>query len=109
MALSARTEGCAVGTALLVLAAVLFIAAIVVFVVALRRPKKPSGGRQDPLAFTNAAPQFGPRQLGPGAIVSHGGVAYGVRGSFPYRGGLFVWWDPLREGGEEPIWFSVED
>ena len=109
MALSARTEGCAVGTALLVLAAVLFIAAIVVFVVALRRPKKPSGGRQDPLAFTNAAPQFGPRQLGPGAIVSHGGVDYVVRGSVTYREGPFVWWEHLLEGGDEPIWFSVED
>ena len=109
MALSARTEGCAVGTALLVLAAVLFIAAIVVFVVALRRPKKPSGGRQDPLAFTAAAPQFGPRQLGPGAIVSHGGVDYVVRGSVTYREGPFVWWEHLLEGGDQPIWFSVED
>src|ERR1700753_2738483 len=99
MALSARTEGCAVGTALLVLAAVLFIAAIVVFVIALRRPKKPSGGRQDPLAFTNAAPQFGPRQLGPGAIVSHGSIDYVVRGSGTYRGGPICWWEPLPEGG----------
>ena len=62
------------GTALLVLAAALFIAAVVVFVTAVRRPKEPSrrGGRQDPLAFTDAMPQFGPRQLGPGAIVSYG-------------------------------------
>jgi hypothetical protein len=42
------------GTALLVL----FIAAIVVFVTALRRPKQAASGRQDPLAFTAAAPQF---------------------------------------------------
>src|SRR5712675_2251489 len=82
MALSARTEGCAVGTALLVLAAVLFIA---------------------------AAPQFGPRQLGPGAIVSHGGVDYVVRGSVTYREGPFVWWEHLLEGGDQPLWFSVED
>src|SRR6202000_2145932 len=109
MALSARTEGCAVGTALLVLAAVLFIAAIVVFVIALRRPKKPSGGRQDPLAFTNAAPQFGPRQLGPGAVVSHGGIDYVVRGSVTYREGPYVWWEHLLEGGDQPIWFSVEE
>ena len=98
------------GTALLVLAAVLFGAAIVVFVKALRRPKEPSGGRQDPLAFTAAAPQFGPRQLGPGAIVSHGGVDYVVRGSVTYREGPFVWWEHLIEGGTgEPIWFSVEE
>ena len=98
------------GSVLLVLAAVLFIAAIAVFVVALRRPKTPrGGGRQDPLAFTSAAPQFGPRQLGPGAIVSHGGVDYVVRGSVTYREGPFVWWEHLLEGGAEPIWFSVED
>ncbi len=98
------------GTVLLVLAAVLFIAAIAVLVVALRRPKTPrDSGRQDPLAFAAAAPQFGPRQLGPGAIVSHGGVDYVVRGSVTYREGPFVWWEHLLEGGAEPIWFSVED
>ena len=97
------------GTALLVLAAVLFGAAIVVFVKALRRPKEPQEGRQDPLAFANAAPQFGPRQLGPGAIVSHGGIDYVVRGSVTYREGPFVWWEHLLEGGDQPIWFSVED
>jgi hypothetical protein len=98
------------GTVLLVLAAVLFIAAIAVLVVALRRPKtQHSNGRQDPLAFAAAAPQFGPRQLGPGAIVSHGGVDYVVRGSVTYREGPFVWWEHLLEGGDEPIWFSVED
>ena len=98
------------GTVLLVLAAVLFIAAVAVFIVALRRPKTPRGSdRQDPLAFAAAAPQFGPRQLGPGAIVSHGGVDYVVRGSVTYREGPFVWWEHLLEGGDEPIWFSVED
>src|ERR1700721_4308380 len=107
MALSARTEGCAVGTALLVLAAVLFIAAVVVFIAALRRPKKPSGGRQDPLAFTSAAPQFGPRQLGPGAIVSHGGVDYVVRGSVTYRGGPFAWGKPRLKGAAGPIGFGA--
>ena len=96
------------GTALLVLAAVLFIAAIVVFVTAVRRPKEPRGARQDPLRF-NAAPEFGPRQLGPGAIVSYGGVDYVVRGSVTYREGPFVWWEHLLEGGEQLIWFSVED
>lgn len=98
------------GSVLLVLAAVLFIAAVAVFIVALRRPKTPRGSdRQDPLAFTAAAPQFGPRQLGPGAIVSHGGIDYVVRGSVTYREGPFVWWEHLLEGGDEPIWFSVED
>jgi Domain of unknown function (DUF4178) len=97
------------GTALLVLAAVLFGAAIVVFITALRRPKERRGARPDPLAFTSAAPQFGPRQLGPGAIVSHGGIDYVVRGSVTYHEGPFVWWEHLLEGGDQPIWFSVED
>jgi uncharacterized protein DUF4178 len=99
-----------VGTVLLVLAAMLFGAAIVVFVMALRRPKKPkaASGREDPLRF--ATPQeYGPRQLGPGAIVSHGGIDYVVRGSVTYREGPFVWWEHLLEGGDQPIWFSVEE
>jgi hypothetical protein len=99
-----------VGTFLVVIAAVLFVASIVVLIVALRRPKKPAqrGGRQDPLSF-NAMPQFGPRQLGPGAIVSYSGVDYVVRGSVTYREGPFVWWEHLLEGGDQPIWFSVEE
>jgi Domain of unknown function (DUF4178) len=99
-----------VGTLLLALAAVLFIASIVVLVIALRRPKKPAhpAGRQDPLSF-NAMPQFGPRQLGPGAIVSYGGVDLVVRGSVTFREGPFVWWEHLLEGGHQPIWLSVEE
>ena len=101
------------GTLLVALAAVLFIASIVVLVVALRRPKAPArpGGRQDPLSFSapSAQTQFGPRQLGPGAIVSYGGVDYVVRGSVTFRQGPFVWWEHLLEGGDQPIWFSVEE
>jgi hypothetical protein len=95
---------------LVALAAALFIAAIVVFILALRRSKspRPPAGRQDPLA-ADARPEFGPRQLGPGAIVSHGGVDYVVRGSVTYREGPFVWWEHLLEGGDQPLWFSVED
>jgi hypothetical protein len=81
-----------VGTVLVVVAAVLFISSIVVLVIALRRPRAPKSGgaRQDPLAF-NASTQFGPRQIGPGAIVSYGGVEDVVR------------------GGDQPLWFSVEE
>ncbi|EUA93623.1 hypothetical protein I551_9168 [Mycobacterium ulcerans str. Harvey] len=98
------------GTRPVLLAVMLFIASIIVLTVALRRPKTPArpGQRQDPLAF-NAMPQFGPRQLGPGAIVSYGGVDYVVRGSVTFREGPFVWWEHLLEGGDEPIWFSVEE
>jgi hypothetical protein len=99
-----------VGTLLVVVAMVLFVASIVILIVALRRPKKPRqpSGRQDPLSF-NAMPQFGPRELGPGAIVSYGGIDYVVRGSVTYREGPFVWWEHLLEGGDQPLWFSVED
>jgi hypothetical protein len=94
-----------------VAAAVLFVAALVVLVIAIRRPRapKPTPTRQDPLAF-NAMPQFGPRQLGPGAIVGYGGIDYVVRGTVTYREGPFVWWEHLIEGdGAEPLWFSVEE
>lgn len=97
------------GIVLLVLAGLLFIAAIIILIVALRRPKEPArpGARQDPL--TTEAAEFGPRRLGPGAIVSYGGIDYVVRGSVTYREGPFVWWEHLLEGGEKPVWFSVEE
>jgi len=99
-----------VGTLLVVLAALLFIASVVVLIVALRKPRAPAEprGRQDPLA-SDAMPQFGPRQLGPGAVVSHGGIDYVVRGSVTFREGPFVWWEHLLEGGDQPIWLSVEE
>lgn len=98
------------GGQLVVIALVLFVASLIVLVYALKKPKN-SGqatGRQDPLSF-NAQPQFGPRQLGPGAVVSYGGVDYLVRGSVTFREGPFVWWEHLLEGGAEPLWFSVEE
>ncbi|KUI00029.1 DUF4178 domain-containing protein [Mycobacterium sp. IS-3022] len=98
-------------TLLIVLAVVLLLGAVVVLVVALRRPKKPktSTPREDPLKFAATMPQFGPRQLGPGAIVAHGGIDYVVRGTATLRQGPFVWWEHLLEGGSEPVWFSVEE
>ena len=66
-------------TVLLVAAIALFIAAIVVLVIGLRRPRTPKSqpARQDPHKF-GQMPQFGPRQLGPGAIVSYGNSSYRV-------------------------------
>ncbi|WP_102142987.1 DUF4178 domain-containing protein [Mycobacterium hubeiense] len=98
------------GTFLIVLAIVLIVAAVIVFVVALRRSResKPPAARQDPLRFA-ATTTFGPQQLGPGAIVSHGGIDHVVRGSVTLRQGPFVWHEHLLEGGAEPIWFSVEE
>lgn len=102
------------GAQLIVIAMALFIASLLVLVYALKKkPKTPKpSARQDPLAFSASSsfePQFGPRQLGPGAIVSHGGTDYVVRGSVTYREGPFVWWEHLLEGGDEPVWFSVEE
>lgn len=98
-------------TFLIVIGVLLMIAAIVVVVLAFTRAKKPEkpGARQDPLK-SGEMPVFGPKQLGPGAIVSYGGVDYVVRGSVTYREGPFVWWEHLLEGVQgEPIWFSVEE
>ena len=66
---------------LLIAAAALFGGSIVVLIIALRRPRKPKTpqARQDPLKF-GQMPVFGPRELGPGAIVSYGGIDYVVRG-----------------------------
>ena len=55
-------------------------------------------------------PEFGPRQLGPGAIVGYGGIDYVVRGTVTFHEGPFTWWEHLIEGdGAEPLWFSVEE
>lgn len=99
-------------TLLILLGAVLLFGAIIVLVMALQRrstKSQPPSSRQDPLKFAATMPQFGPRQLGPGAIVSHGGIDYVVRGSVTLRQGPFVWWEHLLEGGSEPLWFSVEE
>jgi hypothetical protein len=107
-----------VGDLLVILAILLGLAAVVVFVMALRRPKKGAPKqRQDPLQFASQTATFGPTQLGPGAIVSHGSTDYVVRGSVTLRQGPFVWWEHLLEGGKgddsasgtQPVWFSVEE
>jgi hypothetical protein len=96
---------------LIVLGIILLLAAIIALVVAVKRPKKSEqpSEREDPLKFAATMPQFGPRQLGPGAIVAYGGIDYVVRGSVTLRQGPFVWWEHLLEGGSEPLWFSVEE
>lgn len=99
------------GTILMVIGILLLIAAVVVLVFALIRHRKNPHPtvRQDPLK-AGEMPVFGPKQLGPGAIVSFGGIDYVVRGSVTYHEGPFVWWEHLLEGGQgEPIWFSVEE
>jgi uncharacterized protein DUF4178 len=107
---SQKVRKACMGIALVVLACVLLIAAVVVLTIALRRPKTPraEGTRQDPFNIGDMQ-NYGPRTLGPGAIVSYGGVDYVVRGSVTYREGPFVWWEHLLDGGEQPMWFSVEE
>lgn len=97
---------------LVIIAVLLFMASLIVLLIAVQRgrgkPKQPTA-RQDPLKF-GEMPTFGPRQLGPGAIISYGGVDYVVRGSATLRQGPFVWWEHLIEGGTgAPLWFSVEE
>ncbi|WP_209305699.1 DUF4178 domain-containing protein [Mycobacterium sp. PS03-16] len=98
------------GTLLIVLAILLLAGAVIALVLAIRKQNKPKtpAARTDPLQFSTPQ-EFGPRQLGPGAIVSHGGIDFIVRGSVTLRQGPFVWWEHLLEGGPEPLWFSVEE
>jgi hypothetical protein len=100
-----------VAEVLIVLAVVLLAGGVIVFLIARNKPKQPKkpAARQDPLRFSSETATFGPRQLGPGAIVSYGGIDYVVRGSVTLREGPFVWWEHLLEGGSEPVWFSVEE
>ncbi|MGB8405229.1 MAG: DUF4178 domain-containing protein [Mycobacterium sp.] len=99
------------GTILMVIGILLLVAAVVVLILALIRHRKnpEPAARQDPLK-AGEMPVFGPKQLGPGAIVSYGAIDYVVRGSATYHEGPFTWWEHLLEGGQgEPIWFSVEE
>lgn len=61
--------------------------------------------REDPLATTSGAGNFGPQILGPGAVVTRNGMDYIVRGSITYRQGPYVWWSHLFDNGE---WLGVE-
>ena len=89
---------------------VVVVAIIGIVVKALRgRTDKSPGRRRDPLAPDRPAHGFGPRNLGPGAIVAYGGVDYVVRGSITLRQGPYVWWEHLLEGGDGAQWFGVEE
>lgn len=93
---------------------VIGVLAVVIAVIGLviRAKKRPrdmaSGPRRDPLASDQHAQGFGPRNLGPGAIVAYGGVDYVVRGTITLRQGSFVWWEHLLDGGDGAQWLGVE-
>lgn len=97
------------GNLLVVIAVALFIAAIVVLVVAIRRPKTPAtpGGRRDPLAF-DAMPQFGPANSDPAQLSATVASTMWSADQSPSRG-PFVWWEHLLEGGDTPTWLSVQE
>ena len=71
------------------------------------------GGRQrnDPLAFAagvSGENDFNPKVIGPGAILSRGGIDYVVRGTVTLSQGPFVWHEHMIDGGSGSLWLSVE-
>ncbi|QGU08333.1 hypothetical protein COCCU_12165 [Corynebacterium occultum] len=97
----------------LILAVILAVAAVVFFVISVR--KKDDDGladrqpfRQDPLKDSDGSQGFGPEILGPGAIVSFGGIDYVCRGGIALRQGQYVWHEYLLEGGKGGEYLSVE-
>ena len=90
-------------TFLIVVGVMLMIAAVVVVVLAFTRAKKAEkpGARQDPLK-SGEMPVFGPKQLGPGAIVSYGGVDYVVHAAALHnlrQRSARMRFEPLSEAG----------
>lgn len=102
-------------TVLILLAILLLIAALIIAFLGFRAKRQAESSkkppqRTDPLATaTSPTATFGPRSLGPGAVVSYGGVDYVVRGTLTLREGPFVWWEHLLASEGEPQWLSVEE
>ncbi|QDQ97334.1 DUF4178 domain-containing protein [Tomitella fengzijianii] len=101
---------------LILIAIILIIAAGVIAYLGFRAKRqaeaaqRPPSQRTDPLgSATSPTSTFGPRSLGPGAIVSYFGVDYVVRGTLTLREGPFVWWEHLLASEGEPKWLSVEE
>lgn len=99
------------GELLVVIGVVVVIVAVVGIVLKRRKARTVGapGPRRDPLAADQPVHGFGPRNLGPGAIVAHGGVDYVVRGTITLRQGSFVWWEHLLDGGDGAQWLGVEE
>jgi hypothetical protein len=88
-------------------------AAVIFLLLGVRARRSGDGGtggrtREDPFADVTGARDFGPDVLAPGAIVSHGGVDYVVRGSVTITEGYYTWYEHMLEGGRGSEWLSVE-
>lgn len=100
---------------LLVIVGLIVVVVAVIGLVVKARGSRTSGGahtpgpRHDPLAGDQPVHGFGPRNLGPGAIVAYGGIDYVVRGTITLRQGSFVWWEHLLDGGDGARWLGVEE
>lgn len=99
------------GQLLVVIGVVIVLVAAVGIVLKMRKERASSapGPRRDPLAPDQPVHGFGPRHLGPGAIVAYGGIDYVVRGTITLRQGSFVWWEHLLDGGDGAQWLGVEE
>ncbi|WP_080796736.1 DUF4178 domain-containing protein [Corynebacterium pacaense] len=95
----------------LILAVILGALAVFFLVYSARKRNAPDAApqpRQDPLKFSDDYRSFGPGVIGPGAIVSHGGVDYVCRGAIELRQGQYVWHEYLLDGGKGGEYLSVE-
>ncbi|GAV98197.1 DUF4178 domain-containing protein [Corynebacterium glutamicum] len=95
----------------LILAGVLAIIAVVFFYLSAQKKKsepQPPRQRQDPLKFADGSDTFNARILGPGAIISRGGVDYVCRGAIQFRQGQYIWHEYLLDGGKGSEYLSVE-
>lgn len=97
-------------TTWLVLAIILAVIAIVFFVMSAKKKnaEQPPRPREDPLKFSDGSADFSPQILGPGAIISYGGIDYVCRGAITLRQGGYVWHEYLLEGGKGGEYLSVE-
>ena len=94
---------------------VLLLVALIAFYKSWKAKKSGTneGGRQrnDPLAFAagvSGENDFNPKVIGPGAILSRGGIDYVVRGTVTLSQGPFVWHEHMIDGGSGSLWLSVE-
>lgn len=78
---------------------------------AYKKSKEPRTQRPthiDPFIDATGARKFAPDILAPGAVLSHGGTDYVVRGSLEVRQGPYVWYEHMMDGGSGSEWLGVE-